>query len=158
MPLWLVYHPEGTFTTQESRQTLAADITRIYTDAGLPAFYVVVNFVTLPSSNIFVGAESPAAGKPFIRISVDHIAVHFGNYEDTAQRQLRMVTRVDQVLKPHVADKGYDWEFHIDETPRELWKINGFIPPPWHSEAEKLWAKENKPSAWQQPEDTKEKL
>ncbi|KAK3933687.1 putative oxalocrotonate tautomerase [Diplogelasinospora grovesii] len=129
MPLWLIYHPEGTFVTPESKQALAADITQIYVSTGLPAFYVSVNYITLPSQNMFVGGQSrtSAGGRPYIRISVDHIAVHMG---DDAERHRNMVTRVDAVLKPYVADKGYDWEFHIDETPRGLWKINGFIPPP----------------------------
>jgi Putative oxalocrotonate tautomerase enzyme len=30
------------------------------------------------------------------------------------------------------------------ETPRELWMIDGFAPPPAGSDAEKLWAKENR--------------
>ncbi|KAK0630938.1 putative oxalocrotonate tautomerase enzyme-domain-containing protein [Bombardia bombarda] len=127
MPLWVIYHPEGTFTTEESRKSLAADVTTIYTSAGLPAFYVIVNFITLPNSHTFVGGENPPADKPFIRITMDHIAIHT---VDDPERALSLVTRVDKILKPHIADKGYNWEFHIDNTPRELWKINGFIPPP----------------------------
>jgi hypothetical protein len=61
---------------------------------------------------------------------VDHLAVHF---DDDAARKLRVINKLDELIKPHVADKGYDWEFHIDETPRELWKIDGFIPPPRES-------------------------
>jgi hypothetical protein len=125
MPLWLVYHPEGTFTTTGSKQALAADITSIYTAGGLPAFYVVVSFIPLSAGSCFVGGQAPS--KPFIRLTVDHLAVHF---VDDKARALRMITKIDQVLKPHIADKGYDWEFSIDETPREFWKINGFIPPP----------------------------
>ncbi len=126
MPLWLVFHPEGTFITPESKQAMAADITTLYTTAGLPAFYVGGNFSTLPHTNIFVGGKNTQE-RPFIRFMVDHLAVHFG---DDAERKLRVVNKLDALIKPHVADKGYDWEFHIDETPRELWKINGFIPPP----------------------------
>ncbi|GAB1320653.1 hypothetical protein MFIFM68171_10863 [Madurella fahalii] len=145
MPLWLVFHPEGTFKTPEDKQALAADITTLYTNGGLPPFYVVVQFITQPHSNIFVGGKNPSPDKPFIRFAVDHLAVHFG---DDGARKLRVINRLDDLIKPHVADKGYDWEFHIDETPRELWKINGFIPPPHGSEAERTWAKENKASDW----------
>lgn len=127
MPLWLVFHPEGTFVTPESKQALAADVTSLYTAGGLPAFYVVVNFITLPHTSIFVGGKNPPPEKPFIRFMVDHLAVHF---KDDGVRTLRIINRLDELIKPHVGDKGYDWEFHIDETPRELWKINGFIPPP----------------------------
>ncbi|KAK0639503.1 putative oxalocrotonate tautomerase [Cercophora newfieldiana] len=145
MPLWLVFHPEGTFVTPESKQALAADVTTLYTGGGLPAFYVNVNFITLPQTSMFVGGQIPSPERPFIRFMVDHLAVHF---KDNAMRQLRVINRLDELIKPHVADKGYDWEFHIDETPRELWKINGFIPPPHRSEAEAMWAKNNKPSEW----------
>jgi hypothetical protein len=37
-------------------------------------------------------------------------------------------------------------EFHIDETPRAFWSIEGFRPPPGGSEAEMRWLRENEPS------------
>jgi len=130
MPLWLVFHPEGTFPTTESKKALAADITTLYTGGGLPAFYVVVNFITLPHGSIFVGGQTTPAAAPFVRFTVDHLAVHF---RDDAARKRRVIDRLDELIRPHVADRGYDWEFHIDETPRELWMINGFVPPPRES-------------------------
>ncbi|KAK3358012.1 putative oxalocrotonate tautomerase [Lasiosphaeria hispida] len=126
MPLWLIYHPEGTFTS-DAKEALAAEITSIYTAVGLPAFYVVINFISLPNSSIFVGGRNPPPEKPFIRFSVDHIAVHLGG---DVKRQAGITARIETKLKPHIADRGYDYEFHVDETPRELWRINGFIPPP----------------------------
>lgn len=129
MPLWLVYHPQGTFTTAESKHALAADITSIYTGLGLPAFYVVVNFVPPAATDNFVGGTNSPASKPFIRFVVDHISIHVADSDD-ATHMSRMASKVDEVLGPHVADKGYDWEFHMDETPRGMWMINGFIPPP----------------------------
>lgn len=125
MPLWQIFHPEGTFTNPESKQALAGDITSMYTSFGLPAFYVVVNFIAQPAHNTYVGGKNPP--QPFIRLVVDHVAVHQG--EDEARMQ-RLTARVDAALKPHIADKGYDWEYHVDETPRGLWKINGLNPPP----------------------------
>jgi phenylpyruvate tautomerase PptA (4-oxalocrotonate tautomerase family) len=127
MPLWLVFHPPSAFTTPSSKQALAASITSLYTAGGLPPFYVVVNFITLPHTSIFVGGENPSPEKPFIRFMVDHLAVHFGN---DAARKLRVINRLDELIKPHVKDMGYDWEFSIDETPRDLWMINGLVPPP----------------------------
>ncbi|KAK0711951.1 putative oxalocrotonate tautomerase [Lasiosphaeris hirsuta] len=147
MPLWLVYHPEGIFTS-DAKAALAADITSIYTAVGLPAFYVIVNFISLPNSSIHVGGKSPSLEKPFIRFSVDHIAVHT---EGDVKWQARIAARIETKLKPHIADKGYDWEFHVDETPRELWRVNGFVPPPHKSEAERLWAEKNKAVEWQNP-------
>ena len=127
MPLWLIYHPEGTFPTPEAKQALVSSITSLYTGGGLPAFYVVVQFITQPPSSIFVGGTNPPADKPFIRFAVDHLAVHFSKDDE---RRLRVMSRLEELIKPHVADKGYDWELSIDETPRELWHINGIAPPP----------------------------
>ena len=47
MPLWLIYHPTGTFEDNATKQALSRDITAMYTDRGLPAFYVAVNFIKL---------------------------------------------------------------------------------------------------------------
>jgi hypothetical protein len=58
------------------------------------------------------------------------------------------VRAVDEAIAPFVRDRGYDWEFHIDETPADLWSIQGELPPPFGSEAEKRWAEENKPSPY----------
>ncbi|KAK4238972.1 putative oxalocrotonate tautomerase [Achaetomium macrosporum] len=146
MPLWLIFHPEEAFSTPESKQSLAADITSIYTRYGLPAFYVVVNFIPQPAVNTFVGGQNPS--KPFVRFVVDHIAVHLG---DNGAQMERIAALVDAALKPHVADKGYNWEYHIDETPRGLWKINGFAPPPFRSEAEKKWFELNRAVEWEKP-------
>lgn len=140
MPLWLIFHPTDTFEDVASRQALAKDITKIYTDIGLPAFYAVINFITLPSQSMWVGGEQKT-DKPFIRLVAEHIAVNLPNDDDAYKRTTR---RLEEALKPHIADRGYDWEFHVDETERRLWQVNGMIPPQYKSEAEKLWAKENR--------------
>jgi hypothetical protein len=145
MPLWLVFHPVGTFDDDASKQALAEDATKIYTESGLPAFYVVVNFIKLPVNDIWVGGRL-REDKPFIRISIDHIALRMQNDDEFYKKVTR---RFDKALKPHIADRGYDWEFHIDETERGLWKINGLIPPPYKSEAERLWIKQNRPVPWE---------
>lgn len=74
MPLWLIFHPAGTFEDAASKQALAKDITRIYTGIGLPAFYVVTNFIKLSVADVWVGGEQ-RSDNPFIRIVIDHIAV-----------------------------------------------------------------------------------
>jgi hypothetical protein len=28
----------------------------------------------------------------------------------------RTADAIEKALKPHISDKGYDWEFHVDET------------------------------------------
>jgi hypothetical protein len=108
----------------------------------LPAFYVVVNFIKMPENTAWVGGKAASKERPFIRLAIEHIAVHQPN-EDEAYK--RTANRVDATIKPHIADKGYDWEFHIDETERRLWRINGLYPPPFQSEEEKVWARENRP-------------
>ncbi|KAG9206223.1 hypothetical protein G6514_004946 [Epicoccum nigrum] len=142
MPLWLVFHPEGTFEDKASKEAFASDVTKIYTGVGLPAFYVVVNFIKMPENTAWVGGKAASKERPFIRLAIEHIAVHQPN-EDEAYK--RTANRVDAAIKPHIADKGYDWEFHIDETERRLWRINGLYPPPFQSEEEKVWSRENRP-------------
>jgi hypothetical protein len=144
----MIYHPEGTFADNDSKKALCEDITKIYTSVGLPAFYVVVQFVTMPKNTVWVGAELRDE-KPFIRIVVEHIAVHQPN-EDKAYK--RLTGRLDAALQPHIADKGYDWEYHVDETERRLWKVNGLYAPPFRSEAEKEWFTSNKPTPWEESE------
>jgi hypothetical protein len=141
MPLWQIYHPPGTYEDPATKVAFAEDITKIYTNIGLPAFYVVVNFIPLPKEDILVGGQA-IVGKPFIRIVITQIAVRLPDDDASYNRN---TAAIDKVLVPHVADKGYDWEYHVDETERRLWKINGMKPPPWKSEEEKLWAKENRP-------------
>jgi len=58
------------------------------------------------------------------------------------------VKAVDQLIAPFVRDRGYDWEVTIDEVPADLWAIQGEIPPPFESHAEKRWVKENKVSPY----------
>jgi phenylpyruvate tautomerase PptA (4-oxalocrotonate tautomerase family) len=139
MPLWLIFHPPGTFEDTASKRALAEDITKIYTDIGLPPFYVVVNFIKLPVADVWVGGEQ--SNKPFVRIAIEHIAFHVE--KDNAVYD-RTTARIDEALKSHIADKGYDWEFHVDETERRLWKVNGLIPPPYKSKQERIWATENR--------------
>lgn len=40
---------------------------------------------------------------------------------------------------------GYDWEYSINETDRDLWKIQGLVPPMPKSEAEGEWVRGNRP-------------
>ncbi|KAF2848519.1 hypothetical protein T440DRAFT_401233 [Plenodomus tracheiphilus IPT5] len=140
MPLWLIFHPEGTYEDLESKRALTQDITKIYTEIGLPSFYVIVNFLKMSPGDTWVGAEYET-NKPFIRFVAEHIAVNLPNNDEAYEKTTR---RIDQALKPHTVDKGYDWEFHVDETERRLWKVNGLVPPSFGSEEERLWVKENR--------------
>lgn len=142
MPLYNIYTPVGAYSADE-KQAFAKDVTSLYTElAGLPAFYVVVIFREVPEEDYLVGGEPKAN---FIRVFVDHIARQM----DTPEIRKRCCDEVEKRLAPHVRDRGLDWEFHIDETPIDLWQVQGLVPPPAFSDAEKLWAKENRPVAYE---------
>lgn len=137
MPLWTVYHPPGAFTDEDKRQ-LAREITDIYAPF-MPRFFVGIAFQALQPADFYVGGQ-PA--ERFVRFVLEHIAREFPNLE--ASR--RFIDRVNQVIRPYVADRGLDWEIHIDETPFDLWSINGFYPPREGTPDEKRWMADNRPS------------
>jgi phenylpyruvate tautomerase PptA (4-oxalocrotonate tautomerase family) len=70
MPLWRIYSHPNSFST-EQRQGLAQSITKLYTDLGLPAFYVNVLFIDVPEHNFWIGGQQT---KSMIRFSVEHVA------------------------------------------------------------------------------------
>jgi phenylpyruvate tautomerase PptA (4-oxalocrotonate tautomerase family) len=140
MPLWNVYLPVGAYSPHEKRQ-FANRVTGFYEARGLPRFYVVTLFHEVDRGSFYVGGE-PVDDR--VRVAIDHIARH---YADTASRESARQL-IAAVIQPFAADKGLRWEFHIDETPRELWLIDGLVPPPAGSDAEKRWAKENRPTPY----------
>lgn len=138
MPLWKFYHPVEAFTNEEKR-AISERITALYTRSGLPAFYVGVVFQDIPDSSFYIG------GKPtsnFVRIWIDHIAKQFKTPEDRE----RALNAFNAAIAPYVRDKGLDWEFHIDETPFDLWSIQGYRPPLLETEDGARWVRENRPS------------
>jgi phenylpyruvate tautomerase PptA (4-oxalocrotonate tautomerase family) len=140
MPLWHVYHPVGAYSA-EQKQRFAADVTEFYARVGLPKFYVVTLFHEIAESSFLIGGEPSDTA---VRIVVEHIARHL---TDPASRKLT-TEALDKLLAPHTRDRGLKFEFHVDETPRDLWMIDGHLPPPSESEAERLWARENRPVAY----------
>jgi hypothetical protein len=79
--------------------------------------------------------------KTFVRISIDHIA----RAAPEEQREL-MLRFMNKSIHPFIRDRGLDWEIHIDETPRDLWTIQGMRPPDEGSAEEQRWARDNRPS------------
>ena len=140
MPLWSIYHPAEVYSEQDKRD-FAADITTSYTRIGLPKFYVVTVFTAVDPADFLIGGE-PAGDA--VRIVIDHIAVHVG---DSAQRR-RTTDSLNALIAPYTTDRGLRVEFNVDEVPRDLWMIGGLYPPPWRSDAEKLWAERNEPVAY----------
>ncbi|OCK76410.1 hypothetical protein K432DRAFT_360432 [Lepidopterella palustris CBS 459.81] len=143
MPLWHIYHPPTTFTTTASKRSLATALTKLYTDIGLPAFYVNVFFHSMQPSDVWIGGE--VLERPFVRLVGEQIAVRMPDQDEVYAEWLG---KVDEAIKPHIHDMGYDWEYHIDETERRLWKVKGLYAPPFGSEEENMWAKENKAVPW----------
>ncbi|PCD30389.1 hypothetical protein AU210_010071 [Fusarium oxysporum f. sp. radicis-cucumerinum] len=151
MPLWNIYHTEGAFDSQETRNKLAQDITKIYSNGenGLPAFYVVVQFIPLPPGHVFVGGEARDE-KPFVRLVVQHMAVHSHEGVHMEDFPKQFSDYINATIKPYIADKGYDWEITVTDTQRDFWRFNGIAPPPWRSEAERAWARNGRPSEWEE--------
>jgi phenylpyruvate tautomerase PptA (4-oxalocrotonate tautomerase family) len=138
MPYWEIFTPKGAFTP-EDKQQLSKDLTKVYVDfVNLPEFYVVIRFQELGENEMYVGGEPKTN---FVRFIVDHIARQM---DDPEFRKLAMAV-FEETIAPYVRDRGYDWEIHFDETPIDLWRVQGLIGPPEESEMEKLWAKENRP-------------
>jgi len=136
MPLWRLYHPADAFSA-EDKQQLAERITALY--RRLPKFYVGVVFQAVAAEDFYIGGQPTGR---FVRIWVDHIARTL----PTAELRSWWIGQCDEALAPFIRDRGLDWEFHIDETPFELWSIQGIRPPAADSEDEKRWIRENRPS------------
>jgi phenylpyruvate tautomerase PptA (4-oxalocrotonate tautomerase family) len=137
MPLWNISCPVGTYSL-EDKQALSERITELYTEFGVPKFFVSVLFQELPKDSYFVGGEPT---EDFVRIWIDQIARRI---PDEARGW--WMKRVRDTVAPFVTERGLRWEVHIDDTPRELWSVQGRKPPAEGSEDEKRWALENKVS------------
>lgn len=140
MPLWKVYHPAGAYSA-EDKKALSEVVTSIYAGVPLPKFYVVMLFEEVAPGNCYVGGER---NDRFVRFKIDQIA---RTIPGPVMREWWIRT-LDAVLQPFLKDRGFDWEISIDETPFDLWSLQGELPPPFESVAEKRWVAENKASPY----------
>src|SRR5262249_28864975 len=115
MPLWKVYHPVGAYSAEDKR-ALAKRITAV--NSSLPRIYVNIIFQEVPEDSFYVGGES---ARQFVRIHMDHIARQLTS--ETAKANF--IAKAENAIAPFVKDRGYNWEFHIDETPFDLWIVQG---------------------------------
>ena len=54
------------------------------------------------------------------------------------------LSKINVAMKPFIEDMDYDCEYSILETRRDLWKINGLVPPMPNTKAEKEWLRLNR--------------
>lgn len=144
MPLWQIYHPEGAYSA-EDKKSFSERITKLYQNIPIPGFYVVVMFHPLPADSFYVGGEPQTR---FVRFRIDQMA---RTLNGTTARSWWM-RRVEEVIKPYVSDRGFESEVQIAEPPSDLWTMNGLVPPPPESYAEKRWIDENRTSAYSEDE------
>jgi hypothetical protein len=75
-----------------------------------------------------------------VRIVSTHLARQFANSEQIAS----FIERFEGAIAPYIKGRGVNWELHIEEHAREMWRENGLVPPLPKTEGEKLWVKLNK--------------
>ncbi len=150
MPLWKIYHPADAFSA-EDKQALSERITKVYASVPIPKFYVVIIFEEIDKGSCFVGGK---LHDNFIRFKIDQIA---RTIPGPILREWWIRT-LDETIAPFVKERGYDWEISIDETPFDLWSLQGELPPPFESVAEKRWVSENKASPYSLQEKLPEKI
>uniref|UniRef100_A0A914E810 Tautomerase cis-CaaD-like domain-containing protein n=1 Tax=Acrobeloides nanus TaxID=290746 RepID=A0A914E810_9BILA len=136
MPLHRIFYPPGTFSEQD-KEALAANITKLYVSRGLPAFYVVVLFLPVEEQNYFVGGKKTSK---FVRIIVQHIARQFPSNKHAD----KFITIYEDILAPFIKDRGLDWEVHFELVDRNYWRENGLEVPLPNTIAEKEWIRLNK--------------
>lgn len=135
MPLWNIHHTPGILDDQD-KSRLAARIADHYEQVGLPRFYVVTLFNETRPEDFYVAGRPTQAG---VRIAIDHIA---RRNPDRASRRRTAQWIKGMLLDDLTSHAGLHWELHVDETSEDLWMINGIVPPPGGSDAEKLWAEQ----------------
>ena len=142
MPLWHIYTPVGAYSA-EDKKALSTALMSVYVEYGeMPKFYVNVLFHEVAEGDFLIGGEPR---NNFVRLVAEHIAQQL----PTTQLRRRALELFEAKIAPFVKDRGYDWEIHVDETPRDFWQVQGLIPPPAKLEAEQLWARENRPVPYQ---------
>ncbi|KAI1695877.1 putative oxalocrotonate tautomerase enzyme domain-containing protein [Ditylenchus destructor] len=141
MPLHRFYVPEGLYT-EEDKKKLAQRITDHYVAVGLPAFYVVVLFIPVKKDSYYVGGK---ASDKFVRVAIQHGARQFESHEVAK----KFIDMYEERLVPFIKDRGLDWEIAIENVDRNLWRLNGLIPPLSNSEAVKEWIRLNKAVPYQ---------
>ncbi len=144
MPLWQIFHPADAYTAEDKKE-FSNRICSLYQMVPIPKIYVVVVFTPVPEDSYYVGGEPH--GK-FVRFKIDQMA---RTIPGPVLRSWWM-RRIEEIIAPWVKERGFEWEVQIAEPPSDLWTMNGFIPPPFNSVAEKRWIADNATSAYTEDE------
>lgn len=138
MPYWEIFSPQDAFSAEDKEKFATAITDACVGFVQIPAFYVVVRFQEYTVGEMYVGGK---AQDNFVRVVTDTIARQM----ETTEIREAVMAAIEDAMVPFIKDRGFDWEIHLDETPMDLWRVQGLIPPPAWSDTEKLWAKENRP-------------
>jgi hypothetical protein len=136
MPLWNLHCNENAYST-EDKMSFAEAITGIYASGGDASILCLSRLPRDTAASLFIGG---VARDNFVRISIDHIA-----RSTLPEDRQKMLNFLNTHIDPFVKDRGFEWELHVDETPRDLWTVQGMFPPPSGSEEEQRRARENRP-------------
>ncbi|KAF7596876.1 hypothetical protein BBP40_011921 [Aspergillus hancockii] len=137
MPRWTFELAPNTLKA-EVKGLLARKITNLYTDYGIPAFWVNVFFHENGEGNFYSGGESPPKAVFF---HIDHAASKI----ESEEVRKEFISKVNDIVRPILEPQGIKWEYNIYEHPRDNWRINGMIPPVDHPGVLKEWREKNAP-------------
>lgn len=137
MPRWNFYIMKGTLTRAD-KDKVATQVTKVYTDLGLPAFLVNVFFDEHEESQFYSGGKTPA---PAAFFTITHAARDFSSEEE----RKRFHEDVDKIVRPVFEPKGVKWEYNVYIFPATNWRVDGMVPPVDKPDVFKQWFDENRP-------------
>lgn len=135
MPRWTLYTIEGALSPDE-KQSIATQVTNLYSGFGLPAFFVNVFFNEFPPGGYFCGGK---ADHQAIFFHIDHAARPFESEEE----RLGFIEKIDAIVRPIFEPKLFKWEFNVYIHPGDNWRINGMIPPIQKPDVLQQWVEKN---------------
>lgn len=74
-------------------------------------------------------------------ITINHIARQLPDEES----RKKFLGAADKILAPVFEGGDWVWEYFLIESSRDLWKVNGMVPPETDSELERIWREEGFP-------------
>ncbi|KZP33161.1 hypothetical protein FIBSPDRAFT_773652 [Athelia psychrophila] len=106
MPLHRIFVPRDLYSEQDKQAMTTAITEKVY--GRIPAFYVVVLFITVEKGDYYVGAKQR---DNFVRFAVENMA----RYHEGEKLKRQFIDRYEKALAPWTKDRGIDWEVQIEE-------------------------------------------